>query len=248
MKKLIKGLLDFQRHGMPAYRQTFARLAKGQSPDALFISCSDSRVVPNTFASTDPGDLFVVRNVGNMVPPADAEGCACGDTSEASAVEYAVLVLGVTDIVVCGHSSCGAMGALVDGNSLQGCTNLNRWLELGAPARARLHAGELRGVELSEQDRLSQLNVLQQLEHLQTYPLVRTRVARGELRLRAWWFDIGAARVSTWREELGRFVFIDEAEGERLLAELEADDHRRLSASPSPLASGDPRRLPAHPG
>lgn len=222
MKKLIKGLLDFQRHGFPAYRETFARLAHGQSPDTLFISCSDSRVVPNLFASTHPGELFVARNVGNMVPPSDAAGIAIGDTSEASALEYALLVLEVPDIIVCGHSGCGAMGAIHAGKGPAGAQNLSRWLELGRPALAHLQAGALPDEALSPSDRLSQINVLQQLHNLRTYPIVRERVARGALRLHGWWFDIAAARVHAYRHDVQRFVKIDEAEGERLLVELES--------------------------
>lgn len=244
MKKLIQGLLEFQRHGFPAYRETFARLAKGQSPDTLFIGCSDSRVVPNVFASTNPGDLFVMRNVGNLVPPSDAQGVSLGDMSEAAAIEYAVEMLHVSEIVVCGHSSCGAMGAIVNQQDVsKKAPNLQRWLFHGIPALERLRAGELADSGLSDQDRLSQINVLQQLEHVGTYPAVQAAISRGDLRLRAWWFDIARARVSTWREDLGRFVVIDESEGERLLAELEREEERRdgshdhLHLVPAPAAT-----------
>jgi len=220
MKKLVQGLLEFQRTGFPAWKETFARLAAGQHPDCFFVSCSDSRVVPNIFASTHPGELFVARNVGNMVPPADASGIACGDTSEASALEYALLALEVPDIVVCGHSGCGAMNAICDARVPEGSLNLSRWLELGAPSLARLRAGELAQDGLPAADQLSQINVLQQLENLRTYPVVRQRLAEGRLQLHAWWFDIFAARVHNWRAELGRFVPIDETEGERIISDI----------------------------
>ncbi len=232
MKKLIKGLLDFQRHGFPAYRETFAKLAHGQSPDTLFISCSDSRVVPNLFASTHPGDLFVARNVGNMVPPSDSEGVSIGDTSEASALEYALLVLQVPDIIVCGHSGCGAMGAIHSGQGPSGAKNLTRWLELGRPTMARFEAGELPSDTLKAADRLSQLNVLQQLHNLMTYPLVRERVERGALRLHGWWFDIAAARVHAYRQDIQRFVPIDEEEGNRLINELNTPAPATAFAAP----------------
>lgn len=217
MKKLVQGLLEFQRTGFPAWKETFARLAAGQHPDCLFVSCSDSRVVPNIFASTHPGELFVARNVGNMVPPADAEGLALGDTSEASALEYALLALEVPDIVVCGHSGCGAMNAICDGRLPAGSKNLSRWLELGAPSLARMRTGELAIEGLPAPDRLSQINVLQQIENLKTYPVVQKRLAEGRLQIHGWWFDIYAARVHNWRSELGRFVPIDELEGERII-------------------------------
>src|SRR5881394_3962269 len=104
MKKLVHGIVDFRKNVRPRYKDTFAQLALGQSPDTLFIACSDSRVVPNLFASTNPGDLFVVRNVGNLIPPCDSKGVSIADESEAAAVEFAVLTLQVRDIVICGHS------------------------------------------------------------------------------------------------------------------------------------------------
>src|SRR5260221_6050909 len=115
MKKLVKGIIDFRRKGLPGYREKFGHLALGQSPDTLFIACSDSRVVPNTFASADPGDLFVIRNVGNLIAPADPSGLSPSDESEGAAIEFAVLTLGVRDIIVCGHSECGAMQAALGG-------------------------------------------------------------------------------------------------------------------------------------
>ncbi|HLT30993.1 MAG TPA: carbonic anhydrase [Myxococcaceae bacterium] len=219
MKKLVRGILEFRQKGFPAYRETFAKLAAGQSPDALFVSCSDSRVVPNLFASTHPGELFVVRNVGNMIPPGDDDNHALGDTSEASAVEYAMFELKVRDIIVCGHSSCGAMKALC-APVPPAAWNLASWLKLGDRAVQRLKSGEFAETGLPEQDRLSQINVLQQLEHLRSYPMVSERIATGEVRLHAWWFDIHAATVHDYREDLGRFVPIDEVEGERILQEL----------------------------
>lgn len=241
MKKLIQGLLDFQRHGLPAYRETFSRLSRGQAPDTLFISCCDSRVVPNLFASTHPGDLFVARNVGNMIPPADPAGTVCEDAAEAAALEYALVALPVTEIIVCGHSSCGAMGAIASGQCPEGAPNLARWLELGRPALARLEAGELAELPVSRQDRLAHLNVLQQLDHLRSYPAVRARLAEGTLRLHGWWFDICAAQVHSWNPELARFSPIDEAEAERLMRQLGAVPHPTgtlPAAPPRPQATG----------
>lgn len=224
MKKLVQGLLDFQRHGLPAYRSTFARLAQGQAPDCLFIACADSRVVPNLFASTNPGDLFVMRNVGNMVPPSDAKGLSLSDRSEAAALEFSLLTLPVKDIVVCGHSGCGAMKAILSGYNDQKTPNLSSWLDVGRPAMAAFERGGKVGEGLAPHDRLSQLSVLQQLENLRTYPLVRERLAAGTVRLHGWWFDIGQARVHVYRPDLERFTPIDEVEGERMLAELEASN------------------------
>lgn len=231
MKKLIRGLLDFQRHALPAYRATFARLAKGQSPDCLFIACADSRVVPNLMVSTEPGDLFVMRNVGNLVAPSDETGQSLGDQSEAAAVEFALLHLPVEDVVVCGHSGCGAMKALLAENVDSRAPNLGGWLELGRGALHSLARGGPVGEGLPLADRLSQLNVLQQIEHLRTYPLVRERLAAGTVRLHGWWFDIGHAQVHVYRPARGCFVPIDELEGERMLSELAGNDSWGLVSS-----------------
>src|SRR5947207_12600155 len=116
MKKLVRGILDFRNHLQPSQRENFARLALGQAPDTLFVTCSDSRVAPDVFASTDPGDLFVIRNVGNLVAPCGGDhGLSIADESEAAAIEFAVSNLGITEIIVCGHSECAAMQALTRG-------------------------------------------------------------------------------------------------------------------------------------
>ena len=115
MKKLIQGIVSFRQNLRPSYKERFAKLAQGQNPDALFIACSDSRVVPNLFASTDPGNLFVIRNVGNIIPPCNATGLSIADESELAAIEYAIDVLKVKDIIICGHSDCGAINAILNG-------------------------------------------------------------------------------------------------------------------------------------
>lgn len=201
MRKLLAGIVDFRERVRPAYVETFARLALGQTPDCLMIACSDSRVVPNLFASTDPGDLFVVRNVGNLVPP--FVGAQARDRAAGAAVEFAVEVLGVRDVVVVGHSECGAMRTILAGGASEATPTLRSWLDLGAPALARL--GEPLGPELPPHDRLSQLNTLEQIRNLETYPGVAERLAAGALRLHAWWFDIARADVLAWAPEAGRF-------------------------------------------
>src|SRR3954469_20374711 len=127
MRKLVQGIVDFRNRVRPVARETFARLALGQSPDALFIACSDSRVAVNVFASTEPGDLFVVRNPGNIVSPAAADGLSVADESEAAAIEFAVIQLQVRDVIVCGHSSCGAMAGLLQGRATVRAPHLRSW-------------------------------------------------------------------------------------------------------------------------
>lgn len=220
MKKLLRGIVEFRKNVRPGYRETFRRLAVGQKPDALFVACSDSRVVPNLFASTEPGDLFVVRNVGNILPPAGPDGQSLSDESEAAALEFSLLSLQVRDIVVCGHSDCGAMRALLDGPA-PSAPHLARYLRHGAEPLRRFREGARMTGGLEPHNHLSQLNVLQQLEHLRTYPIVRERVDAGRLRLHAWWFDIGRAEVLAYESGDKRFVVIDEAEADRILARLQ---------------------------
>lgn len=204
MKKLLDGIAEFQRTTRPSYREKFAKLALGQSPDCLFFACSDSRVVPNLFASTEPGDLFVVRNVGNLVPPCGSTGLSTTDRSEGAAVEFALQVLGVRDIVVCGHSDCGAMRSLLSEDKHERAPNLREWLDVAQSSLRRLHSNPI-DTSLSLHNQLSQVNVLQQVANLQTYPEVAERVAAGKLRLNAWWFDLGRAEVLSFFEDRGRF-------------------------------------------
>jgi carbonic anhydrase len=206
VQKLLAGIAEFQRRLRPADRENFARLALGQAPDCLFIACSDSRVVPNAFASTDPGDLFVVRNVGNIVPPTGESGLSVADLSEAAAIEFALLALDVRDIVVCGHSECGAMHAMLDVPVPPGARNLDAWLAVGRSALARFRANPDFAAGLAPHNRLSQLNVLQQLSNLRTYPVVRERIDAGTLRLHGWWFDIAQARVHAYDADVGAFA------------------------------------------
>jgi carbonic anhydrase len=210
VKKLIKGIVEFRRGLRPEYRETFRRLAIEQKPDTLFIACSDSRVVPNLFASTEPGDLFVIRNVGNLVPP---DGSAEGE-AEAAALEFALGNLPIEDIVVCGHSECGAMRALSAPVGSAGPALL-RWLEVAKSSLGRLEKG-------GDHNALSKANVLQQLAHLRGYPEVAGREKAGKLRLHAWWFDIRDADVYAYDAALSRWTLIDESEAKRLLARLES--------------------------
>ena len=218
MDKLIRGILHFREHELPSRRDTFAKLATGQDPDTLFLACADSRVVPNLFSSTEPGDLFTIRTVGNLIAPADASGGAIGDVSEAAAVEYALIALDVRDIVICGHSHCGAMAAMLSGKAPAGAPNLREWLELARPSVERAQSVGGIGVGLSPADRLSQINVLQQLDHLRSYHVVSEREASGHVRLHGWWFDVATGETHIYDSERGGFVLLDAEEGERILA------------------------------
>ncbi len=210
VRKLIRGIVNFRRQVTPEQRNKFAELALGQRPDALFFACSDSRVAPNVFASTDPGDLFVVRNVGNLVPACDAYGRSVSDRSEAAAIEFAVGNLAVRDVIVCGHSECGAMQTLLAGSENVPWLNLKSWVACAQPALARLRAEDEVDPDLTAVNRLSQLNVLEQVTHLLSYPLVRERIDSGKLKVHAWWFDIARAEVLSFDPRTKRFVPVDD--------------------------------------
>lgn len=222
MRKLIEGVLEFREQRLPELEARFAELAHGQAPETLFIACSDSRVVPHMLVSSDPGDLFVMRNVGNLVPPATEDGHSTGDVSEASAIEYAVLALEVKNIVVCGHSACGAMKAVATQSGVPGAPNLVKWLGHADAALARLKADGPLDPSLAEADQLSQLNVLVQMEHLQTYPIVRARMAANELTIGGCWFDIANAQLLVYRPRLKRFTAIDHEAAAEMIALLES--------------------------
>ena len=212
MRKLVHGIVDFRNRVRPVARETFARLALGQSPDVLFIACSDSRVAINVFASTEPGDLFVVRNPGNIVSPAAADGLSVADESEAAAIEFAVGVLAVKDIIVCGHSSCGAMAGLLRGRQNVAAPHLRSWLRHAERA--------LDGVNVTSPqapDQLSQANALLQIENLKTYPIVAQAEREGRLKLHAFWFDIATAEVLVHDPAQGKYVPLDESQAERLM-------------------------------
>ena len=217
MKKLVQGIVEFRRSAQQGYRQKLERLAGGQEPDALIVACSDSRVIPNTFASTNPGDVFVVRNVGNMVPYCDGEGCADHDVAEAAALEFAVLNLNVSDIIICGHSECGAIRALLDGRNGLEAKNLKNWLRHGEDALSRAEENYSFDREISFANKVSQINVLVQIEHVKTYPNIQERLNAGTLRIHGWWFDIKTADVYSFNTEKNGFVILDEEEADRLI-------------------------------
>ena len=206
MKKLIQGIIDFRKSLTEESRTLFAKLALGQKPDTLFIACSDSRVVPNLFASTNPGDLFVLRNIGNLIPPVSA---SLQDSSASAVIEFSVLSLNVSDIIICGHSECGAMQALVKGGGLCSCPHFDAWLKHGEESLRKVREGYILDPTLSEHNQLSQVNVLQQMEHMMSYPFIQERVANNQLRVHGWWFDIAHADVYYYEKAANRFLLID---------------------------------------
>ncbi|MBI2711719.1 MAG: carbonic anhydrase [Bdellovibrio sp.] len=217
MKKLLNGIVEFRKNTQPEYREKFAKLALGQSPDTLFVACSDSRVVPNVFASTDPGDLFVVRNVGNLIPLCGEGGHSTADESEAAALEFALLKLDVSHIVICGHSECGAMHAIHHGREKVGPPNLRSWLRHGD---SRKKVDLINSLGLDPVNFRSQTNVLEQLEHLKSYPFLAERIAQNRTKVHGWWFELKTANVYAYEEAEKRFILIDEEEAQRIRERL----------------------------
>ncbi|WP_181806117.1 carbonic anhydrase [Streptomyces shenzhenensis] len=174
--------------------EEFARLAEGQSPQVLFITCSDSRVVPALITGARPGELFELRTAGNIVPPY----ASAHPTSEAATIEYAVEVLGVRDIVVCGHSHCGAVGALVRGDDLTAVPAVRDWLASAEPRPNG--AAEDPAVAEGVQN-----HVLAQLLRLRSYPFIDRRLAQGELTLRGWYYEVHTGAVREHRTDTDTF-------------------------------------------
>ncbi|MEV7281635.1 carbonic anhydrase [Streptomyces sp. NPDC093111] len=182
MQDLAEGVARFQRDVFPAKAELFARLATHHTPHTLFISCSDARVVPELITGTEPGDLFVIRTAGNLVPAHTP-----GADGVAASIEYAVAALGVRDVVVCGHSACGAMTALAQGHDLSGAPAVAAWLRHADASRARTAAGDVSA--------LVRQNVLAQLANLATHPSVARALAERRITLRGWVYDIGTGSV-----------------------------------------------------
>jgi carbonic anhydrase len=202
VNELIGRVFNFEKTTFPASSELFHKLAThGQEPKALMISCADSRIVPEQIMQAEPGDLFVCRNAGNIVPPyANQNG---GVTST---VEYAIMVLGIRDIIVCGHSDCGAMKALSNPVGLDAMPNVAAWLRHGIAAETVVSTCQ---PHLDGADRVRAIsleNVTAQLNHLRTHPSVAAAMARGELALHGWFVDIHAGQVLGLDGETGEFV------------------------------------------
>jgi carbonic anhydrase len=200
MKKLIEGVLRFQREIYPRDRALYRKLATGQSPRWLVIACSDSRVDPCTLAQVGPGELFVCRNAGNIVPPHRDHAGGVSAT-----IEYAVQVLGVKHIIVCGHSDCGAMKAVLNPEKVAALPAVSTWI--GYADRARAVALEIAAAE-SESDLLHAItdeNVLAQVDNLRTHPSVAAKLKAGTLELHGWVYDIEHGEFKFWDTALERW-------------------------------------------
>lgn len=215
MKELLEGVDRFTDDILPGKSERFRDLASGQSPKTLLIGCSDSRVVPELITQSEPGDLFVIRNAGNIVPPWQRVNGGVTST-----IEFAVVGLGVTDIVICGHTDCGAMKAFsASPEVLETMPSVREWIGHSAAAHAAVEAccGDTDSDEKLEM--LVEENVIVQLGHLKSHPCVAAALARGKLRLHGWVFAIGSGRIRALDGATNTFVTLGE-DGSYAVADL----------------------------
>ena len=201
MPRFAAGVVKFQNEVYPEKKDLFEKLSQGQSPEACFITCSDSRIETAMITQTDPGELFICRNAGNIVPPhTDQTG---GMTAS---IEFAVSVLKVPHVVVCGHTECGAMKGAMNPEGLESLPHVRKWLGY---SQAAVDIVKDQGASMSEEERMKLLleqNVVLQLNHLRTHPAVAVRLARGDLALHGWVYDIKTGEVEALDEATGEFL------------------------------------------
>jgi len=206
MEQILEGYRRFRREVFPQKKDHFHLLAELQKPDVLFITCADSRVVPDLILQTEPGDLFLCRTVGNIVPP---HGTLPGGVS--STVEYAVEVLHVHHIIVCGHSDCGAMKAVMDQRDLSRLPLTARWLGFAEPVWRHLDPGVDRNDTRALHTALIHANVVAQIENLKTHPEVARGIAQERLQVHGWYYDILTGAIDRYDEVQRRFLPLDDS-------------------------------------
>lgn len=201
MKILIEGHQKFLSNTFPARRDQFHLLAEGQQPEYLFITCADSRIVPDLILQTQPGDLFICRNAGNVIPRASEPAGGVSAT-----IEYAVQVLRVRHLIICGHSDCGVIRALMNPQSLVGLDSVREWLQHVEPAWDHLEEVEHNAGEITRHTALTHANILVQLENLRSHPYIREAIAEGRLEIHGWFYDILSGRIETYDPTQSKFV------------------------------------------
>ncbi|HNR76572.1 MAG TPA: carbonic anhydrase [Parvularculaceae bacterium] len=221
MDKIAAGVVRFQQEAYQERRDLFEKLADGQSPEALFITCSDSRIDPNLLTQTEPGELFICRNAGNIVPPHTNHTGAM-----TASIEFAVGALKVPHIIICGHSECGAMKGAMAPEGLDDFPHVREWL---AYARAAVLVSNHKGAALDEKDRLDLVikeNVLLQIAHLKTHPYVAARLATGETEIHGWVYDIRTGDVLAFDEKANDFIPVAEHYKQAVSAVIHTHHHQ----------------------
>jgi len=205
MQKLVHGIHEFQKDIFSTKQRLFETLVDGQKPLALFITCSDSRIDPSLLTQTEPGELFILRNAGNIVPP---YGMSKG--GEAATIEFAVSALGVKDIVICGHSHCGAMGGVLDPSKLDNLPAVREWLSYAESTQRIMHENYAHITEANARLTASvEENVLVQLEHLRTHPSVAAALGRKEINLHAWVYKFETGQVFAYSPDREQYEPIE---------------------------------------
>ncbi len=217
MDHVISGVAKFQKEVYPNKKATFQKLANGQNPEVLFITCSDSRIDPNLVTQTDPGELFICRNAGNIVPPHSNQ--TGGMTAS---IEFAVAALGVSHIVVCGHTDCGEMKGAIKPEGLDALPHVKEWLGHCRVAtdvvKERCGTHDL---SIDHLEAVTKENVVQQIQHLRTHPAVAAKLATGQVKLHGWVYNIGSGDVLCYNDETGEFKAMDQTAAEAQLARTE---------------------------
>ncbi|MGX3045552.1 carbonic anhydrase [Helicobacter sp. T3_23-1056] len=196
MKELFEGAIKFQEEDFIEHKELYESLKKHQEPHTLFISCVDSRVVPNLITNSDPGDLFVIRNIGNIIPPyKESANLREGYLATTAAIEYALTILEIKNVIICGHSNCGACSAIYEPPAkLEETPYVKKWLTLLEPVKQKVLSqnptSRAKKIWLTEQ-----INIEQQLENLMSYPFVEERFDRGELRIFGWYYIIETGEI-----------------------------------------------------
>ena len=203
MERLYKGIHKFQSSHFKREEEFFQRLSTRQTPEVLFITCADSRVDPNLVTQSSPGDLFIIRNVGNIVPPHNA---IRDKNSVAAALEFAVLELKVADIIVCGHSNCGAMQMLRRNDAaLLEMPHLKEWVQIAEPVKRIVYRYYHEASNEMKERITEKENILMQIRNIETYPFVEKALETGALKLHGWYYDIGTGRISAYDPETDAF-------------------------------------------
>lgn len=208
-KRLFEGIREFKANEYIPRQQFFEELGKKQNPHTLFIGCSDSRVVPNLITQTFPGELFVVRNIANLVPHYKRHSDTYLATT--SAIEFAVNQMNVSNIVVCGHSNCGGCAALYQDKELKNLPHTKKWMELAHPVKKIVEQKIAKNKITLEERTLftEQLNVVEQINHLLKYSYIKKRVKEGKLNVMGWYYHIDTGEIYNYDRNLKRFIRIE---------------------------------------
>ncbi|MBA2815023.1 carbonic anhydrase [Candidatus Pantoea persica] len=204
MKEIVKGFLNFQQNVFPERKDLFKSLASNQNPKALFISCSDSRLVPELVTQQEPGQLFVIRNAGNIVPPFGPEPGGVSAT-----IEYAVMGLGVSEIIICGHSDCGAMNAIASCQCMDNMPAVDHWLHYADAAKTVVEERDYETPEAKLNEMVKE-NVIAQLNNIKTHPSVALALRKGKVRLHGWVYYIESGKIIALTEGGESFISLSD--------------------------------------